>query len=64
MAKKLADHRVTVAFIHHAAELNDQAVTRRLDEPAGVRGDRRTNQPNPDGLQPCEGAALIRPDQS
>jgi hypothetical protein len=30
--------------IDHTAELDQQAITRRLDEPAVVRGDRRINQ--------------------
>src|SRR5215467_12124966 len=45
--------------IHHAAELDEQAVSCRLDEPTVVRGDCRIEQLGPDRLEPCEGAALI-----
>ena len=34
----------TAQSIDHTAELDQQAITRRLDEPAVVRGDRRINQ--------------------
>src|SRR6516225_187801 len=47
----------------HTAELDEQAITRRLDEPSIVRGDRRVNQFGADCLQRLEGAALVRPDQ-
>ena len=46
------------------AELDEQPGTRRLDEPAIVRGDCRINQLGPDGLQGLEGAALVHADQS
>jgi hypothetical protein len=37
--------------VHHTAELDQQTITRRLDQPAIVRGDRRINQLGPNGLQ-------------
>jgi len=50
--------------IDHTAELDEQPVTRRLDEPTIVRGDRRINKFGADDLQRLESAALIRSDQS
>jgi len=35
-----------------------------IGEPTVVRGNGRINQLGPDRLQPREGAALVRPDQS
>jgi hypothetical protein len=54
----------TAQRIDHTAELEEKPVTRRLDEPAIVRGDRRIKQLGPDRLQRLESAALVRPDQS
>jgi hypothetical protein len=48
---------------HHAAKLDEQAVSRRLHQPTVVRGDRRIKQFGADGLQRLEGAALIGADQ-
>ena len=53
-----------VQSIHHTAELDQQPVTRRLDEPAVVRGDGRIKQLGPDGFEPRESVALVCPDQS
>ena len=50
--------------IDHTAKLDEQPVTRRLDEPAIVRGDRGINQLGPDRLQGLKSAALVRSDQS
>jgi len=50
--------------VDEAAELDEQTVTGRLDEPTVVRGDRRINQLDADRLQRFEGAALVRPDQA
>jgi hypothetical protein len=47
--------------IHHTAELDEQTVTRCLDEPTIVRSDRRVNQLGPDGLERLEGAASSAP---
>jgi hypothetical protein len=53
-----------VQRIHHAAELDKEAVACRLNKPAIVRGDSRIEQLGPDGLQGVEGAALVCSDQS
>ena len=50
--------------IDHTAELNQQAITRRLDQPAIVRGHGRVNQLGADRLERRESAALVRADQS
>src|SRR6516225_4383399 len=50
--------------IHYAAELDQQAVTRRLDEPTVVRADLWIYQLGPDCLQRLESAALVCSDQS
>jgi hypothetical protein len=54
----------TLQRIHHTAKVDKQAITRRLDQPAIVRGDRRIEQLSSDRLQSLEGAALVCPDQS
>ena len=54
----------TTQGIHHAAKLDEQPITRRLNEPAIVRGDRRINQFGADRLERLESPALVRPDQS
>jgi hypothetical protein len=54
----------TAQRIYHTAELDEQPIPSRLDQPAIVRGDRRINQLGPDCLQRLESAALVRPDQA
>ena len=49
--------------IHNAAELDEEAVTRRLDEPAVTHGDSRLEQLGPYRPEGLESTALIRPDQ-
>jgi len=45
--------------IYHTAELDEEAVTHRLDEPAVMRGDRRIDQLGPDRRGLSESAALV-----
>jgi len=49
--------------IHRSAELDEQAVARRLDEPSIVRRDLRIKQLGPDRPEPLERASLVRSDQ-
>src|SRR5262249_32855508 len=49
--------------IDHTGELDEQAITRRLDKPTVVRSDCRIEQPAADGLQGLEGAALVGPNE-
>jgi hypothetical protein len=50
--------------IDDTTELNEQAVTRRLDQPAVMRGDRRVDQFGADGPEPPESAGFVRANQS
>jgi hypothetical protein len=40
-SEELSSCRFAPSLLHHTAELDEQAVTRRLDEPAVMRGDLR-----------------------
>ena len=51
----------TVQRIDHAAELDEQAITRRLDEPAMMFSDLRIDQLGPDRREPSESAAFVCP---
>jgi hypothetical protein len=46
--------------IHHTAELDEEAVTCCLDEPAVIRGDRWTEQLDLDRLERLESTVLVR----
>jgi hypothetical protein len=50
--------------MHDTAELDQQSVARRLEEPAVVRVNRGVEQVAPDCPQCCEGALLIRAHQT
>jgi len=54
----------TVQRVDHATELDEEAVARRLDQPAVMCGDRRIDQLGQDRLESLEGTVLIRPDQA
>src|ERR1700730_2324959 len=53
----------TAQCIHHTAELDEEAVTCRLDEPTVMLGDLRIHQLGPDRLEVSESAALVHPYQ-
>src|SRR6516162_4850168 len=54
----------TAQRIYHTAELDEEAVTRCLDEPAVMSGDLRIEQLSLYRLEPLEGTALVHPDQA
>jgi len=50
--------------IDDTTELDEQAVARRFDQPAVMRGDRRVDHFGADGPEPIESTGFIGSDQS